>query len=103
MGEMSPELPPNCPPEGHDEPDGEYYRYAPGHLGVGDDLPDEDWVLPVNKRGPHFGHTDDCAAHALRLAEPGLSTEPSRPANATSSRTAFSTSSSETSSVGVWM
>lgn len=67
MGDASAELPPNCPPEDHFEPDGVYYRYTGAGLSIGDELSDEDWVLPVHKPGPHYRKFDSCSAHALSI------------------------------------
>ena len=61
------ELPANCPPDGHVDPSGVYFRYTNASLGIGDSPSEDDWLLPVDKPGPHYKHFDDCDAYAISL------------------------------------
>lgn len=59
------DLPAGCPPEGNSPAEGVYYRLTAGDLQKGEQPPNSDWVLPVNKKkGDCAGRVDKCSCYA---------------------------------------
>lgn len=57
-------LPAGCPPDGNTAPNGTFYRLTRRGLQVGETPSDDEWHLPVDKRGPAYKQYDQCDAYA---------------------------------------
>lgn len=58
-------LPDHCPPSGHVDGEGDFYRLTNAGLAVGDCPPAADWTLPIDKRASEaYQRTDRCDAYA---------------------------------------
>jgi len=58
-------LPAHCPPSGHVEAEGTFYRFSASSLAVGDRVPVGQWGLPVNNRmSEAFEQWNDCDGYA---------------------------------------
>lgn len=64
---MTVALPANCPPDGHADSDGTFYRLCEPRHDVGEPTAKGSWRKPYKMKGPHFGRTDECGAHAYSL------------------------------------
>lgn len=64
---MTVPLPANCPPDGHQETDGTYFRLCEPRHDVGAVAEKGSWRKPYKLKGPHFGRTDMCEAHAFSI------------------------------------
>lgn len=62
------QLPDGCPPEGQIPANGTFYRLSRPSAKLGDILPKEAWVLPVDtKTSESYQKYDQCSAHAFSI------------------------------------
>ncbi len=64
---MTEALPPDCPPDGHQDSEGTYYRLCESRHSVGEVPAKGSWRKPYKVKGPHYGRTDLCEAHAFSI------------------------------------
>lgn len=62
------ELPEGCPPPGHVPADGSFYRLSWPSAKLGQTLPSEAWVLPIDtKTSESYQQFGDCGAYAFSI------------------------------------
>lgn len=62
------QLPAGCPPEGYIPADGVFYRLSWPSGKLGQTLPDESWVLPLDtKTSDMFQQFDECDAYSFSI------------------------------------
>ncbi|WP_152650568.1 hypothetical protein [Demequina aurantiaca] len=79
--------PSGCPPEGAVPESGSFYRLSAPRHSPGDSTTEDSWVLPLNTRkGPHYGNSSRCGAHAFSLFRDLESLRQARELNAWAAR-----------------
>lgn len=62
-------MPEACPPPDSEPGQGVFYRLGEKHLKVGDVPGKGTWRKPYKAKGPNYGRSDVCEAHAFSIFE----------------------------------